>query len=611
MIKLFEATETEFSNNGIGVLSDAISCVITEEANGIYECQMVYPTSGIFYSELTDRRIIFAKPTPYKEPQPFRIYRITKPITKRVTVYARHISYDLAGIPVLPFTAQSLGAALLGLKNNETVNTLFTFWTDKTVSADFSVSVPSSVRSLIGGQSGSILDVYGGELEWDRFTVKLWSRRGETNGVTIRYGKNLTQIVQDSNNGEVYTGVLPYWVSAEQETLVGETVNIPGNYTYTKIKPLDLTAEFEEMPTIEDLQAKAEEYVESTSIGDPKFSIDFSFVPLEQTTEFQSLVNLEKVNLFDTITVIYPELGVNASAKCVKTVYDAVKGRYTSLEIGHVRSNITTSIRDQQKEIENIGSSSAFQEAINANSGWITNGQRGEMVAIKRNNQWVEIASLDTGDINTAQKVWRWNNGGFGYSSTGYNGNFELALTEDGAINASMIVTGILNAAIIQSGLLSSVNGATWIDMESGTFNFGNGALSFDGTTFSLIANDIQTVDEEGNTSTVATEQGVSDAIAPIQQDVDSLNEALDVQNGFITITPSIPEIKLGKTGQSGGVSVTGDKVKITGSDNAEAILESSKLTTAQIQAENVGIGSFMWVHRSANNHLSLKWVGD
>ena len=160
---LFPANATTYFTQGLGALTDTISCTVTEELNGEYELEMQYPLDGIHFEEITDRCIIYAIPSPYRDPQPFRIYRITKPLNGIVTIYARHISYDLSGVPLNPFTAASAPAAMAGLSSNAETDCPFTFWTDKSTKANFTVSVPSSIRSVLGGQEGSVLDVYGGE----------------------------------------------------------------------------------------------------------------------------------------------------------------------------------------------------------------------------------------------------------------------------------------------------------------------------------------------------------------------------------------------------------------------------------------------------------------
>ena len=471
---LFDASELTFGSNGLGVLSDAISCTVTEERNGAFELTLEYPISGIHYEEIFNRRIIYCKPNPYASPQPFRIYRMTKPLSGRATVYAEHISYDLSGIPVSPFTAGSASAAMLQIENSAAVDSNFTFWTDKETAATMTVEVPSSTRSILGGNAGSVLDVYGGEYEWDRWTVRLWSARGADNGVIIRYGKNLTDLEQDENISNVATGVYPYWKDGDGNLveLPEKIVNAPGTYNFTRIIPLDLSSDFEEQPTVEQLRERAEKYVDDNDIGIPTVSISVAFQPLDQTEEYKDLALLERVGLCDTVTVQYETLGVSAKAKCVKTEYDALLDRYTSIELGDARTNIADTIYDQGKEIQELPESSAFLNAVNNATNWITNG-RGYMVAVKdENGNWMEMLSLDTPSIETAKHVWRWNNGGFGHSSDGYNGPYGTAITQDGAIVADFITTGEMNANRVRAGVLISQNETTRFDLDNNALQF-------------------------------------------------------------------------------------------------------------------------------------------
>ena len=292
---LFPSNETVFRTQGLGALSDCISCTVTEERNGVFELEMEYPTYGIHFDEIADRCIVYAIPSPYRNPQPFRIYRVTKPIRRVCTIYARHISYDLSGVPLNPFTANSAAAAMSGLKSNAEYEHSFTFWTDKTTSAVFSVGVPSRTRSVLGGQEGSILDVYGGEYEWDKFTVKLYNQRGQDNGVTIRYGKNLTDIEQDRNISKVVTGIYPYWVDSDGNlvTCNPKIIAAPGKYDFINVVPVDFSSDFQEKPTQSQLEARAKQYVNANNIGIPAVSITASFIQLEQTLEYIHLAFLQ------------------------------------------------------------------------------------------------------------------------------------------------------------------------------------------------------------------------------------------------------------------------------------------------------------------------------
>ena len=468
---LYESTESTFETNGLGVLSDTISCQVVEERNGIFEITLEYPLTGIHYQEIKQRRIIFVKPNPYEDPQPFRIYRITKPLSGKITVYAQHISYDLSGVPVSPFSSGSVTGALSRLKTNAAVTNPFSFWTDKTSTGDFAVTAPTSTRTLLGGSDGSILDVFGGEYKFDRWTVRLYNNRGKNSGVSIRYGKNLMDLQQDENISNVVTGIYPYWLNSEGELteLPEKIVNAPGTYDFTRISAIDFSGDFEEAPTEEQLRDRANDYISSNNVGVPTVSITVEFQPLEQTEEYKDIALLERVNLCDTVNVEYSELGVSATAKCVKTTYDALKDKYISIELGDAKTNIADTIVQQQQEINEKPSVSFLEQAVINATNWIT-GNKGGYVIFQRNadGQPYEILIMDTPDINTATKVWRWNNGGLGYSSNGYEGPFATAITQDGAIVANFITTGTLQANLIKSGIIQSHDGRAYFNLDTG-----------------------------------------------------------------------------------------------------------------------------------------------
>lgn len=477
---LFPSTATEWTTQGLGALSDTISCTVTEERNGVYELEMQYPMSGIHFAEIADRCIIFAIPSPYRSPQPFRVYRITKPLAGVCTIYAQHISYDLSGVPLNPFTSGSVQSAMVGLQENAAVDSPFTFQTDKNISGNFTVSIPSSTRSVLGGQAGSILDVYGGEYEWDGYTVYLRNQRGQDNGVRLAYGKNLTDLEQDRNISNVATGIYPYWAGQDGDlvTCSPKIVPAPGTYDFTRVIPVDFSQDFDEMPNPAELKALAESYVQANDIGVPTVSISVSFVHLEQTEEYRDLALLEKCDLCDTITVQFDALGVNAKAKIVKITTDVLLDRYKEVEIGSIQANIADTITEQQQQIQERPTTSAMQQAVNNATGWIT-GNRGGYVVMRDSNgdrQPDEILIMDTPDIQTAQKVWRWNNGGLGYSSNGYNGPYTTAITQDGAIVASFITAGILNGSIIKTGRIQGqTEGGPYFDLLA---NGGKGEIA-------------------------------------------------------------------------------------------------------------------------------------
>lgn len=458
---LYDAAETAFDTNGLGMLADATSCQVTEERNGEYELEMGYPETGALFESLSMSKIILAEPGRGRTAQPFRIYKISKPISGIVTVSARHVSYQLSYIPVIPFSpVSSAAAALSALKANAAEDCPFTFLTDVVTNGTFSVSEPQSLRSVLGGQEGSVLDVFGGEYEWDRWTVNLHAERGSDKGVTLRYGKNITDITQEENIANTVTGICPYWAGSDGDmvTLPEKVVSSDNaeNFPFPLTVPLDMSGDFDEKPTEAQLRQAAQSYVNRNSLGVPAVSIDLSFVDLSQTEEYRDIAPLESVELCDTVTVIFERLGVSAEAKVVRTIYDVLAGRYTSLEIGDVKSTLSATIAAQGQEIAQKTSSSFFQAAVDRATGWIT-GVNGGYVVLHRDGDGrpYELLVMDTPDISTAQDVWRFNLGGFGHSSTGYNGPYSTAITQGGAIVANFITVGTMLFNMLQGGTLT------------------------------------------------------------------------------------------------------------------------------------------------------------
>ena len=518
---LYNATETNFDHNGIGILSACVACEVTEEANGIFELAIQYPMDGVHFAEIGDRAIIKAKADQFREPQLFRVYAISKPMNGIVTVLAEHISYDLSGIPVQPFSAPAVASALTGLKNNAIVDCPFDFWTDKETQANFKLSVPASIRSSLGGVAGSILDIYGGEYEFDNFIVKLHNNRGLNRGVSIRYGKNLTDIKQEQNCSSVATGVYPYWYAEVdgQNVLVElpeKIVNAPGTYNFVKIRTLDLSSEFETQPTVEQLRTKTENYIKNNNIGVPVVALSVSFEQLSKSEEYKHLAFLERVGLFDTVNVEFPALGVSATAKVVKLVYNVIADRVESVTIGSVRSNIADTIASQQQAILKSPTKTDLERAKDAATSWLTNGQGYAYFRKDDFGNIIDILFMDTQDLSSAVNVMRVGQSGIGFSHNGVNGPFESAWTIDGKFNADWIMAGTIYGMLIKAGRIQSEDNSLNIDLNTGILS----VTSKDGKKlFSVFRNSSATGSEmhlTSNDGTKTIDLDISDTMASI-----------------------------------------------------------------------------------------------
>lgn len=455
---LYKPTETSYTHNGYGILSSCVACEVTEEANGEFALFMQYPMDGIHFENIVSRSIIKAKPDQFREPQLFRVYKISKPnMNGIVSIYANHISYDLSGVAVQPFTAENVSLALIGLRSHAVGHNSFNFWTDKTTQAKFTVKHPASLRSRLGGVQGSILDVYGGEYEFDNFTVKLHNNRGIDRGVSIRYGKNLVSLKQEENCLNVATAVYPYWYNEEGGNMVQlpeKIVNAPGEHDFVKIKMLDLTSNFDVEPTEDELRSAAEKYIQNNEIGVPIVSLDVTFAQLQKSEEYKHLKLLERVSLFDTVRVEFPALRVSANAKAVKIIYNVLLDRVESVTLGSVRANIADTIVEQQKQIQEVPSKTDLQLAREAATAWLTNGKGYKVERRDANGNVIDTLYMDTPNIDEAVDVLRIGNSGIGFSHNGVNGPYADAWTIDGQFNADFITSGSINASLIKSGSL-------------------------------------------------------------------------------------------------------------------------------------------------------------
>lgn len=507
---LFDKLETSFASNGLGRLTDAIRCTVEEQRNGLYELEMEYPIDGQHYGDIAEGRIIYSRHSDALDAQPFRIYRITRPLNGIITINAAHISYDLNKIVCSPFTASSLAEVFVRIHNYAINDCPFDFWTDKAVAGTYTVAVPTAIRAMLGGTQGSILDVYGtGEYEFDNFTVKLHLHRGTDNGVTIRYGKNLTELEQVREQDTV-TGVAPYWakdgevvVLPEGALTTGAGYEVPytnnllvpytdGSEEYNgvietaELVPLDLSNEWQEAPTVDQLRAAASSWLASHAKTAPDENLTISFVQLWQTNEFKDVAPLQRVSLCDTVTIQYAKLGISAKAKVIRTVYDALLERYDEVELGEPKSTLSSTISNTidtissiQKDLEEVPSMSAVENAVNHATQLITGGLGGHVViGTNANGQPNEILIMDTDSINTAVNVIRMNGNGIGFSTTGYNGPYTSAWTIDGQFVADFITAGTLTANIIKAGILADEAGVNYWNMLTGDASFA-GMVSF------------------------------------------------------------------------------------------------------------------------------------
>lgn len=447
---------------GIGSLTDCISCSCVEERNGKYELEFVYPANGIHADQIQYGSVIKAKPNFSDNPQLFRVYKISKTMGGQFTVYCQAIAYDLSGKIITTGTAGSCTAACLLLTGSAGG---FNITTDKTVTADFEITEPSSVRSWFGGKKGSLLDVYGtAEWHYDNFSCELLLHRGQDRGVEIRYGKNLTELSQEISMDNLCTGIVPFCIDDDGNKTVGTRVATGLVLDFDRDRAVDFSddVDFESAtPLATQLATLTSNYIANNNFTDVFNSITLDFVQLSNLTE--------RVDLCDTVHIYFDALGITASLKCVATTWDVLNERYISCTFGDMRTSIADTIVNQQKEVADKPSVSEMGKAIDTATKLITGNLGGYVVMHDSDldGEPDEILIMDTDDITTATNVIRMNQAGIGLSTTGYVGPYTTALTASGIV-ADAITAGVLNANLIKAGVIEDVAHNSQIDMTTG-----------------------------------------------------------------------------------------------------------------------------------------------
>ena len=494
---LYNHAEKDFLSNGLGRLTDCISCVVTEERNGVFTCEFEYPIFGRHYDEIAEGCIIFVTHDNSGVPQPFDVYRRSVPINGVVTFEAAHISYRLSNVVLKPFTATSCASALASIPDAAMNECEFQFATDKNVDSNFALTYPIQAKAILCGMEGSILDVYGtGEYKFDNFLVTLYLHRGVDTDVQIRYGKNLVDMIDERDSSESYNAVVPYWVSPDdgKVTTLPEyavvATNAPGywdywtddngeyitdenderfEFDYVALKPvtLDLSQVFETKPTNAQMRAKARQAADEHA--NPVRSISVDFVQLGQSEEYAEYAPLQQLNLCDTAEVIYN--GESVRLKVVRTEYDVLRDRYSRIELGDPPDSYADVITGELNEkLKIVPSKSEMQAAITSATDKITGVQGGNVVIVQEDGKPQEILIMDTDDVETAVHVLRINMNGIGFSNTGVNGEYATAWTLDGEFVADFITAGTLKAELIKGGKLTAIDGNSNWDLNNSVF---------------------------------------------------------------------------------------------------------------------------------------------
>lgn len=474
---------TSSQTNGLGRLN-AISCKVSEERNGLYEAELSVFIDDEHFSLLSVGSVL--KIMTNEGTQLFRVYQITKPMNGVCSVYAHHVTYDLNKAPVLPFTATGSANSLNGLVSHLVTSYEFNVFTDiVNPTSTFTLQEPKYFRECLGGYQGSILDVFGGEYEWDNLTVKLLAHRGSDNGVQIRYGKNMTDVEQETNIENMYTAVLGFATVDDVTTTGSLQTIVPGSAPKTLI--LDFSNEFESGDTVTDviIDNLAQAYIASHDLSTPKISIDVSFVALAETDQYKEIAPLEHVKLCDTVHVYFEKLGIEASAKVIKTEYDSLNERLTSVEVGDAKSTMTDMINSNiaDAEEEQTQAVNAVDAAVQNLTSMILNSLGLFFSKVQKSGGGYQYYLHNRPELSDSQYQWTINAGGFAVSQD-YGATWSAGIDVDGNAVFNSLAANIINAMTITG---STVNGAVIVfDPEGNPVTaqrsaLGNGGVKFTG----------------------------------------------------------------------------------------------------------------------------------
>lgn len=367
---LYPVDQTVFYGNGVGVLSDTIMCKCTEVLNSGDEIELTIHKDGNHAKDISINSVIKVKPNYEDEPQPFRVYSIEQNIDGTISVKAAHLSYDTAGIPILPFTAENLDEAVDYMNNNrKLVNpSEFVLYADFSKEGMLQVTTPSSFRSLLGGNDSTISNVYGGEYHYDNYTVELLERRGQDKGICFRYGKNILDFEQEENSEDIYSAVFGFWKKSGSgdtpDTFVyGDVIAVENILPYDKILVLDTSDKIKNEdnsdPSEEQINDYVRQYISNTAVGIPNYSMKISYA------DDDSIID---VCLGDTVGVSFPDYNINARARVNKVVFDCLLEQNESVEIGVVSTGIAENVAYTSDRVSSIssGSSSNFSGQTSA-----------------------------------------------------------------------------------------------------------------------------------------------------------------------------------------------------------------------------------------------------
>ena len=353
---LYKANETNFEHLGVSVLSDASKCYVSREKNGIYILEFDYPVNGKDVDKIKEGMLIKSDAGYRTKNQRFVVSKITK-TQNEFKIYCQHISQVKTTMNAIRPDVTVTGSAMMALSiwRDNLLDSRDEFFVNSDIttvnSTTLKVENIENARDALGGKAGSILDVWGGEYEFDNLNITLHKSMGIDNPTIIAYGKNLLDLEQEQSILETYTSVFPFKKYTDDNNRE-QLITLPeilldsthlNKFTHRRILKVDFSSD-ENIKTVEQLRSKAESYIKSNNVGVPKTNLKINYQDLSKVEGVFDNPALEEVDLCDRLKVYYSELGImNESAKVVKVVWDVILEENHEIEVGDGRSSFTDS----------------------------------------------------------------------------------------------------------------------------------------------------------------------------------------------------------------------------------------------------------------------------
>ena len=469
MITLHNSRTKNFNNNGLGILKDCISAKVCEVLNGEFNINITYPVGGYLYPNLVEDNIIVTD-VGYGKRQAFRIKNVSKRLDN-IEVYATHIFYDLNDnlIEDIYPKGQTGEIVINYILSHAQYEHNFIGYSNISKTSTARYIRKNLVEALIGEDSNSFINRWGGEIIRDNYNINMVNKRGVANGMQIRYAKNLTGIEFQIDRTTVGTRIMPKafdGILLPEKYIDSPNIDI---YPHPIIKiieysDLKLATESGEgfASTTELYQAMRERVQEEfkNEIDKPTITTTVNFVELANTKEYQEYKELEKLNIGDYSTVYVPHLNINVTQRVYKTIYDAILGKFVEFEMGYVKSNYITQIIKNEANMNEVVLPSIVEQAAKESTEQV-NYQIEEQVNaalagyVYKTKEALYV--MDSSSLNGARKIYRWSKLGLTYSDKGMNGPYETVMSQEGEINADFIKSGTIDPKLIGAGINASL----------------------------------------------------------------------------------------------------------------------------------------------------------